>query len=99
MSALYANAVCASRDALLAFHPKRPIAAAPAVGSHTLFGRPLIPSPSASSGSADDTIVASLTASSNPSPKTGGAIRGEARRPAGRDTEPPWRAKVGRRRE
>ena len=47
-----APAICCSTVAWLAFQPKRPRPISPAIASQTRLGRPEIPSPSASSGSA-----------------------------------------------
>ena len=66
MSPWKAPATCCSTVATFAFHPKRPSAVAPARSSHTWLGRPEMPSPSSSSGSAASRMSASGIASSRP---------------------------------
>ena len=79
MSPLNAPAACASTVGTLAFHPKRPSSSCSVRGFHAVFGRPEMPSPSSSSGSAAPTMSASGIASSRPTPMICGASRGEIR--------------------
>ena len=77
MSPWNAPATWPSTVPTLAFHPKRPSISSPVWGSGTRLIRPEMPSPSASSGSAAARTEASGIASSNPTPITCGASRGE----------------------
>ena len=77
MSPLNAPAVCCRRLGWLAFQPKRPSGGTLFSWSQTMLGRPEMPSPSRSSGSARARRVSSGTASSRPSPTRCGPTRGD----------------------
>ena len=78
MSPEKAEADCSRIVGCPAFQPKRPSIGAPVASESTRFGRPLMPSPSASSGSASARMSSSGTASSSPRPIICGATRGDS---------------------
>ena len=76
MSPLNAPAVWSRIVARAAFQPNRPSIGRPCSMLHTWFGRPEMPSPSRSSGSARARMSASSTISSRPRPIIGGGDAG-----------------------